>query len=471
MDHRDIIPFIRALGHSKPNLRVLEIGTGKGSAARDIIKALTREDGSVLCAKYTFTSTGFISGEDHEELFPNMEYATLDIGQDLAEQGWLEESRRYDLIITSNAIHATSHLHSSLANFKKLLRPGGRLLMRELCPSSSSKWINYVLGVLPAWWLGAREDDGRGQEPYVGLERWKAEFDAAGLGELEGSVLDAEAPHQLTATMVIRHGSFGKRPTSKKISVLCGRRQQLDASDQIDTAAEQQILAQLEKRGNEVTICRLSDGLPDPGLDVVSLLDLQEPFFESMDETRFQALKDLIHRLEDGRAIFWITHSSHLGCRDPRYGQVFGLARTARSELLADFTTCEVDGFDDAATAKRIVDILGKFQARGGGTREGDAGDDDADTLNPDFEWVIRDGRVHVGRFYPSHRAMSSSSRRQRRRLTSTWPRRAGSKACTGSECRGRSCSRTKSKYWSIRLVSTSGYVCAFFFLPHTKHN
>lgn len=362
--------FIQKMGHSNPSLRILEIGTGSVSSASNILKDLTRTDGHIFCSKYTLTSPGFISGKDQEQLFPNMEYVTLDISQDPTEQGF--EDRQYDLIVATNVLHATKNLRESLANVKKLLRPDGRLLLQELCPSS--KWVNYVFGVLPNWWLGAT--DGRAEEPYVGTERWQSELAAAGFGGIEEMVLDAEEPHQLTATMIARHDSFTKA-AMMRITVLCEE----------PGAVVEQVLSQLEKEGYQVTKCKLDD-LPPAGQDVISLLDVEKPFFETMDEQRFQALKVFLQGLGDA-GILWITHVSEVGCRDPRYAQVLGLARAVRSEMLIDFATCEVDEFDPMSTDK-IIRVLARFQ-----TREGD------DTLNPDFEWAIRNGRVLVGRFYP----------------------------------------------------------------------
>ena len=396
VEQADMSAFVRLLGHSKPNLRVLELGNDRGPAARDILGSLTRDDGAVLCSRYTCTSTGFVSGKDHEQLFPRMEYATLDISQDLAEQGF-GDGRRYDLIVATNVLHGTKHLGASLANVKRLLSRDGRLLLRELCPSSSAKWTNYVLGLLPAWWQGDgdgnSDGDGRAEEPYLGVEQWRSELAAAGLGDVDALVLDAEQPHQLMATMVVRHSARQRQP-NKRIAVLC------DGDCGSINEQQRRILLELEKDGYEITEYRLGDGpLPAQTDVVVSLLDLEAPFFAAMDETRFRALQDLLHGL-DGRGVFWVTRGAHLGCRDPRYAQVFGLARSARSELLADFATCEVDDDDLDDAAGNVVRVLAKFQARLAGNDDGDDDDDD-DMLNPDFEWAVRRGRVHVGRFYP----------------------------------------------------------------------
>ncbi|KAI1209352.1 fatty acid synthase S-acetyltransferase [Annulohypoxylon truncatum] len=365
----DISAFIQSLGHSKPNIQVLEVGTGTGSLVTNVLQNLTRSDGQVLCSNYTFTSTGFISGKDQEKPFPNMEYATLDISKDLEEQEF--EGRQYDLVIASNAVHITKNIQENLKNIKKLLRPDGRLLLQELCPSS--KWINYIFGSSPNWWYGSA--DGRPSEPYIGVKSWESELLAAGFGRIDGIILDSDEPHQLTATMVARP-SKSTDATQKCVTVLCAE----------DESGTSEIVNHLEKNGYEITKCKVGDS-PPPGQDVISLLDVAGPYFEGLDSARFESFRKFLRGLQDA-GLLWITPLCQLGCEDPRYAQVLGLARTMRSEMLIDFATCEVDNFSSAAD--KIVQVLAKFQRR-----------DDDDVLKPDFEYAIREGKIQVGRLYP----------------------------------------------------------------------
>ena len=209
--------YVQSLSHFKPNIRILEIGTGQTSARKEILDALTRDNDEFLCSKYTFTSPGFISSRGQELTSPNMEYITLDVNQDPSEQGF--EGREYDLILAANALRETKNLQQSLANLKQLLSSDGRLFLQELCPSS--KWINYVLGVRSGWWLGV--DDGRTGEPYVGAKEWKWQLLTAGFSEIEGMVLDAEEPYQLTTTMVARHFQL-ENLSVKKVTILFDER-------------------------------------------------------------------------------------------------------------------------------------------------------------------------------------------------------------------------------------------------------
>jgi hypothetical protein len=338
VERLDRSQFIQSLGHSKPNLRILEIGTGRCSLYREILKELTRPNGEILCSQYTYTSPGFISAEVEAQIFPNMEYLNLDISQDPFEQGL--EDRRYDLIIAVNALHGTKSPQKSLKNVKKLLCPDGQLLLQEYCPSS--KWINYVLGVLPTWW--ADTTDGRSYgEPYISKEEWESQLAmaAAGFGGI-GVVLDAEEPHQLTATILARHVSLIKAPT-KKITALFEEQGPM----------VQQVLGQLEREGYQVTRCKL-DGTPPEGQDVISLLDAEKPFFDRIEEARFLSFQAFVHSLR-GAGILWVTHLTDIGCCDPRYAQVIGLARVIRSETLADFATCQVDSFHNPKSIDHVI--------------------------------------------------------------------------------------------------------------------
>lgn len=300
-----------------------------------------------------------------------MQFASLDISQDPFEQGF--EDVGYDLIIAVNALRECKNTEESLANLRKLLSSDGRLLLQELCPSS--RWIRYVLGVLPTWWAGPADEPI--ETPYLSQEEWQTTLAAAGFGDIEAVALDSEEPHQVTTTMVVRQA---REAPMKKVTVLVEE----------EGPAVTHIVSELEKEGYEVTRCRLEDD-PPAGQDVMSLLDIEQPFFHGIDEARFLLFKSFLLGLQDRNAgMLWTTHLIDIGCRDPRYGQVLGLARTIRTEQLADLGTCQIDSFDSSASIRGLLRLFAKFQ-----TRQGD------EELNPDFEWAIVNGQVQVARFHP----------------------------------------------------------------------
>jgi ubiquinone/menaquinone biosynthesis C-methylase UbiE len=56
-----------------------------------------------------------------------IEFKKLNIEEDPSEQGF--ESNSYDLVIASQVLHATKNINRTLANVRKLLRRGGKLLL------------------------------------------------------------------------------------------------------------------------------------------------------------------------------------------------------------------------------------------------------------------------------------------------------------------------------------------------------
>ncbi|KAI2820032.1 hypothetical protein CBS115989_3941 [Aspergillus niger] len=379
-DACDRSQFIQHLAHTKPNLRILEIGAGTGATTASILKLL-RLPGSTgsggtpsLFSKYTYTdiSSGFfVTAKERFSGERNIEYRTLDISKDPSDQGF--DGEKYDLILATNVLHATNYLGETLRNVHKLLDPNGRLLLHEL--NSPSKWPNFIFGTLAGWWYGG--PDGRPDEPCVTPARWELELKGAGFAGLDAVVLDGEQPHQLNAIMVAKPRVDDGTDQKKPVSLLCDPR---------DDSYAESLSRQLNSRGYEVQTFRLGDELPQ-SQDIISLLDCTRPFFEDIDAARFRAFQHLLNTIGES-GLLWITHLSQVKCPDPRFAQVIGAARSIRSEMLVDFATCEVD--DIRSSLDKIIDVYAKFHTR---ARD--------ESLNPDYEYAIVGGTVSVGRIYP----------------------------------------------------------------------
>lgn len=370
-DQSDLSQFVKHLTHSKPNLRVLEIGAGTGGGTASLLRLLTPGD-RTLYSNYTFTdiSSGFfVAAKERFGAYSNMEYATLDISKDPLEQGF--DGCKYDLILATNVIHATRSLNDSLSNVRKLLHQDGRFLLHELTPTS--KWVNYVWGTFTGWWYG--EADGRADEPYISVDRWSRELKAAGFRDPDAAVLDSAEPNQLNAMILVR-------PAMENAPNKCVTLLTLPESRHVSS-----ILQGLGRRGFTVHRCGLQDFPLPAGQDVISLLDDDGPFFENMDDQRFQSFKNLVDNLKDC-GILWVTALSQTQCQDPRFGQINGIARTLRSEMLVDFATCEVDNV--SISVDRIIDVFERFQIR----------QEDL-TLKPELEYAIVENTVQVGRIHP----------------------------------------------------------------------
>ena len=355
----DTSEFLLGVAHSKPNLRVLELGAGTGSSTANILKHLA---GSF--SKYVFTdfsSNLFDLVKEHLAEVRNIEYSPLDISKDLEDQGFGD--REFDLVIANNVIHLTEDLSGSLKNVRKLLHPQGRLLLQELTPSS--KWIKYVFGVLPSLWKGLEHE--REVEPYVDVQAWEESLRVSNL------IVDLKVSDSVSSILVARPENAVN--VTKRVTLL-------RTSTNSDVSHIEQ---ELKSRGYTVAFSTTND-LPPAGQDVISVVDLDGPFFQNLTETSYNKFRAYIDHLKDA-GIFWITPLSSLNVQDPVYGPILGFARTVRNETGLAFAVCQTDsGFAES----KVLDVFEKFQ-----TRQQDA------VFDPEMEYAVLNGQVNIGRLYP----------------------------------------------------------------------
>ncbi|KAI1562587.1 Polyketide synthase modules protein, partial [Pyrenophora tritici-repentis] len=214
----DSADMISILANTNPNMRILEVGAGTGGTTANILRALTSSYGERLYSVYTYTdvSSGFMAAA--KERFSShaaIEYAVLDVTKDPAEQGFQLGS--FDLIIAANVLHATPSLRTTLCNMRSLLSPRGRLFLEELNPEMMC--VNYVMGFLSGWWLGALDD--RVDQPFISPERWTKELLDAGFPKPEAIILDDDAPYQLNAGIVVARES-SEHTLSRDILIALG---------------------------------------------------------------------------------------------------------------------------------------------------------------------------------------------------------------------------------------------------------
>lgn len=145
--------------------------------------------------------------------------------------------------------------------------------------------------------------------------------------------------------------------------------------------------ANLRDKGLQVDFCTLTQD-PKANQDIISLLDIDEPFLARRADMELTGFLKFMSALK-GTQVLWVTRSAQVGCTDPRYAMIIGLSRTIRSELSIPFATLELDkSGSDAFSA--IWNVFKKLQR----TQE------DTSELDRDYEFVLSDGLVNIGRFH-----------------------------------------------------------------------
>jgi len=143
--------IVAQISHRFPDLNIFEVGAGTGATTSAVLRELQG-----AYASYTFTdiSSGFFIAA--EERFgaeaARMDFKTFNMEKVPSGQGFTEGI--YDVAVAVNVLHVSSDLQASLSNIRRLIKPGGFLVVAELT-STDLLFSGMTVGTLPGWWIGA----------------------------------------------------------------------------------------------------------------------------------------------------------------------------------------------------------------------------------------------------------------------------------------------------------------------------
>ncbi|OAG03244.1 uncharacterized protein CC84DRAFT_1251427 [Paraphaeosphaeria sporulosa] len=331
---RRLVHYVSLLAHKRPNLRILEIGGGTGTFTSYILEALSvpGDDGSkrLRCMSYDFTDIGpaFIdqAKSRYVQYGSKMKYNILNIEDDPERQGFRPES--YDIIIAISVLHATRNLGETLANTRRLLKPGGRLLLQEpTTPEDPSHF--FVFGVFPGWWLGVEEY--RRLCPLVDQPKWDLLMKENGFTGTDIVLRDYEMDdaHQMDFLICQAAASdVAAKPTIKQavsLIVDSGSAAQLRAAETVRNTL-------LATTGTESEIVALSELMTESEILIstcISLLDFDGPFMTSMSEQQYDGLQQL---LKKAKLLVWVSRGGGDQPHQPGFQMIDGFARSFRLE-------------------------------------------------------------------------------------------------------------------------------------------
>jgi len=157
----EILSGIAAAGRP---LRVLEIGGGTGGTTARLIERLPPG------TRYVFTDIGPSFVERARDRFGHregMDFQVLDLERELVDQGL--DPHSFDVVIGANVVHATSDLAATLARVRRVMAPGGRLVMLEV--TSPRRWFDLTVGLTSGWWAYT-DTDLRRDGPLLDRQGW-----------------------------------------------------------------------------------------------------------------------------------------------------------------------------------------------------------------------------------------------------------------------------------------------------------
>ncbi|KDN70032.1 putative polyketide synthase [Colletotrichum sublineola] len=323
--------FAGQIAHRYPHMRVLEIGAGTGGATKAVLKEVGNQ-----FSRYDFTdiSGGFF--EKASSVFSSykskMNFRVLDIEKDPAVQGFEEGS--YDLIVASLVLHATRNLAETMANVRKLLKPGGYLLLLEITENEQMRF-GLLFGGLPGWWLGA--DDGRVLSPCIGLDEWDTVLKQTGFGGVETAV-----PHHKTLPVPLSaivtqavddKVEFLKQPLNQNFEGAVMPRLTIIGGGPKSSALAAKVQKLLNSRYGAIryvdSLQNLRAGDLEVGGSLLCLADIDGPVLKSMDATKLRGFQEVF---QQSKHVIWVTRGVRDG--DPYSRMVIGFGRTIVLEML-----------------------------------------------------------------------------------------------------------------------------------------
>lgn len=173
-----LVSVFESFSHDR-EIRILELGAGTGGTTSHVVERLTSAvRGGQSRLSYMFTDMSPFLVANARRKFSKwgfMQYAVLDVEKEPPTQ-FLDT---YDIVISTNCIHATKDLVRSATNIRKTLRADGVLCLVEL--TRNLFWFDLVFGLLDGWWLFT---DGR-QHALASEKLWGRELLSAGFSSVD----------------------------------------------------------------------------------------------------------------------------------------------------------------------------------------------------------------------------------------------------------------------------------------------
>ncbi|ORY67814.1 uncharacterized protein BCR38DRAFT_522670 [Pseudomassariella vexata] len=315
-----------------PRMNILEVGAGTGGTTAGILANIGE-----AYASYTYTdiSSAFFerAGERFRAHRHKMIFNMLDITKDPTAQGFKPQG--YDVVIAQNVLHATAPLRDSLAHARRLLKPGGVLIIMELVRSEAMRF-GFVVGSLPGWWVG--EDDGRKGGPLLTPAEWETMLEDNGFAV--ETVSEALDPEDIWAVIAARVVDSQVAPLMKPLSNDAlpierrGRLLVLGGKQATALSIREHVTAVLEPyfTGDVIYLDDLANldpetEMPD-GLHVLILTECDEYLWKDMNDTVFENLKRVLIKAV---SVLWLVRGSQ--DTNPYAAVTLGFLRTIFYEL------------------------------------------------------------------------------------------------------------------------------------------
>jgi NADPH:quinone reductase-like Zn-dependent oxidoreductase/ubiquinone/menaquinone biosynthesis C-methylase UbiE len=383
--------YLDALSFKNPSLKVLEVGAGTASMTPFVLAPMLSEDDTNEAfprfSQYDFTdiSASFFE-KAKEKLTPilpveKINFKVFDLESDADAQGF--EHSDYDLIVAASVIHATRDLDSTLRRLRKLLKPGGKLILFEVIQPECIR-AAFVFGTLPGWWMSTDSTNGyRDLGPNISKEQWKNVLSATGF-HVDAIVRDHEEDLCHEFGFIFASAVDNEKAVTNTVrgtTIIVGS----DTQTNLVAGLQDLLQTQDRPRCNVLSLDDVNTQQSLNGHRIIVLAEMVSPILRALTESQYNALKLLV---SSGRGLLWVARTGDGTDQYADFQMINGLARVLRTENSnkAFVTLALKDDNTALANATTINKVLYEL----------DAGDWSTDHC--EMEYVEHDGMLHIRR-------------------------------------------------------------------------
>lgn len=376
-----LFAYLELAIHQTPNQKVLEVGAGTGGMTDQVLKMFRRIEnrtGGTAFREYVYTDVSPVYFEGARERFAEyrdrMSFKTLDLEQDVTTS---IEPGTYDMILAGSVLHATKNLSHTLASLRQALKPGGQIVFLETT-SPDCFVVNFGFGILPGWWCG--EEKSRKWSPSATEATWDALLRNnmfSGNDLVIRDYADERAHH---VSIIVSSAVASLNTTVGRVLIVVK-----DQVEEQETLASGLLREAFNALKYDTLIVPLSQ-IPVDGIGpmdkIVLLADLEGSLLAEPSVETFHLIQKWVLQ---SRQLLWVTASDTASPTSPYTGLKDGFLRVIRSENDSKRVislTMENHGLDSPESVHYITSV---FQSA-------------FEDTSPDFEYIVRNGRVLTGR-------------------------------------------------------------------------
>ncbi|KAL8645570.1 MAG: hypothetical protein Q9226_007241, partial [Calogaya cf. arnoldii] len=381
--YAQVAEYMDMLAHKTPDMKILEIGAGTGGTTLPVLQAIGGQEGSApRFSSYTFTdiSTGFFE-KARDKLKPwasVTKFHKLNIEEDPAHQGL--ENEGYDVVIASIVLHATHSMDNTMANVRKLIKPGGKLVFVEI--TQDRLRVPMVVGALSGWWMG--QADGRQWSPNMSQERWHDCLVRQGFSGVDTAMHDFEEPRDRCLSMMTSTATPVPAKTIPDQILIVEPDHPVTEIQSLSHT----IIECLRDMGSSASITTLEQTLKWDlsNTACIVMTEANQPLLMDIDTASFDIVK---HVILNSAGCTWLTRGAVINSAVPASNLMTGFARTIRAENSGlALSTLDLDPATDLSS-RLVAESIAKICV---------AGHHDKHLERPDWEYAIRGGRLMIPR-------------------------------------------------------------------------